>query len=263
MIGKRSGVQELYTCDTDGRGIKKLTSDRKVCVGPKWGPHGRRIYYTGFLKRYPDIYRIDLDSKRRDRIVSFPGLNTGAVVSPNGEHMAVILSRTGNPELYIMNVRSRKLTRLTYTRNASEASPSWSPDGNSLVYVSDSSGRPQLYLLNENQSQAVRLTRQGRENVSPDWGSDGRIVCASKVGGRYQIAVINPRTRAYKLLKQTADGADYEDPTWAPDNRHIICTRTSGHKSKLYLLDTLGDPSIPLFTLSGEWMAPDCSGVQK
>lgn len=54
----------------------------------------------------------------------------------------------------------------------------------------------------------------------------------------------------------TPADADYEDPSWAPDGRHIVCTRTVHYRSELYLLDTLGDAPLRLATSQGDLHSP-------
>ena len=257
VVGTRSGAKELYLCDADGGNLKQITRDRKIIIGPNWGPKGDSIVFTSFVRGFPDVYQINLRKGRRDQLSRYPGLNTGGAISPNGKELALILSKDGNPELYIKNLRSGKLERLTHTRSATEASPSWSPDGQRLVYVSDQSGTPQLYTIARAGGRPTRLSSRGSENVAPDWGSNGLIACASRSGRRYTIAVIHPTSRQTTYL--TSDGADYEDPSWAPNGRHIIAARSVNYQSSLYLLDTISDPPVALLQGGGNWLSPDWS----
>ena len=68
----------------------------------------------------------------------------------------------------------------------------------------------------------------------------------------------DPRTTPPEAISP-ADGADYEDPSWAPDGRHVVCTRTSGYHRSLVVLDSLGDPPRELFRVAGEWYLPSWS----
>ncbi len=260
LIGNHTGKKELYLCDGDGGGLRQLTSEGRIVVGPSWGPDGNTIVYTSYMRGFPDICRIDLSRNRRDVLANYSGLNTGSDLSPNGKEMALILSKDGNPELYIKNLRSGSLTRLTATR-ATEASPSWSPDGRQLVYVSDSSGTPQLYIIPREGGVPRRISSRGTENVAPDWGPNGLIACSSRSGGRYVIAIIQPANGQTVYLP--TDGADYEDPSWAPDGRHIVAARSVNYQSSLYLLDTVGDRPVALLQGGGSWYAPDCSPQEK
>ncbi|MBU0678146.1 MAG: DPP IV N-terminal domain-containing protein [Verrucomicrobia bacterium] len=254
MVGNRTGKKELYLCDADGQNLAQLTRDNSLSVGPNWAPDGRNIAYTAFLRRYPDVYMVDIMSGQRKVIAQYGGLNTGAAISPDGQDAALILSKDGNPELYVKNLSSGHLVQITRTKNAAEASPCWSPDGRDLVYVSDSSGRPQLYIVSRTGGAPRRLTSRGSENVAPDWGPSGLIAYASRVGGSFQICAIDPHSLQLKQL--TSDYADYEDPSWAPDGRHIVCSRTESYRSSLYVLDTVEGTSLRLIDKAGDWYSP-------
>ncbi len=258
MVGARVGKQDLFLCDADGARLRRATHDGAVCLSPSWGAGVSEVLYTSFHNGYPDVYRVDLGGGRRTRLAAYPGLNSGAVLSPDGGRIALTLSKDGNPDLYVKDLRSGVLSRITRTPYAAEASPSWSPDGRQLVFVSDRSGRPQLYVQGLHSKTAKRLTYEGRENVSPDWAADGRIAYSSRRAGIYEICVYDPSSRRHVQL--TDGSADWEDPSWAPDSRHIVCARTAGYRSHLYILDVMGDPPLRLTTSEGDWYSPDWSG---
>jgi len=253
FVGTRSGHKELYLADADGANVRQLTRDRSISVAPKWGPDGKQLVYTSFLQGNPDVYLLEPDTGRRRRISAQAGLNANAAIAPNGQEVALILSLHGNPELYVQELNGRGIKRLSHTRTAVEASPSWAPDGRSLVYVSDESGRPQLSLVSRTGGPPQRLTRGG-EHVSPHWGPNGWIACSTRSGGRYRIKLIHPQSGQSRELP--TDGADYEDPCWAPDGRHIVCTRTERYRSTIYRLDTQNGPPIGLISISGDWFSP-------
>ena len=254
MITSKSGKKDIVICGADGQDVVKLTHDGAPCLSPTWSPKGNALYYTSFFRGFPDVYRIDLNSGRRTRIASYPGINAGADISPNGKLMALTLSKDGNPELYVRNLRSGKLTRLTKTISAAEASPSWSPDGRQIAFVSDTTGSPQIYIIKASGGKPRRLTFRGKENVSPDWGPDGRIAYSSRRSGRYQICVVDVEKRTDKQI--TSEYVDHEQPSWAPDGRHIACARTEGYISGVYVLDTMGDAQVRLTQFKGDWYAP-------
>lgn len=254
FVGVRGGKKDIYLCDADGHGLVQMTRDGIPCLTPSWGHDAGTLIYTSFLGGYPDLYEIDLQTHKRQRISSYPGINSGADVSPDGRSIALVLSKDGNPDLYVLRRRSGRLTRLTRTRHAAEASPSWSPDGRQIVYVSGSTGAPHLYVVGSSGGERKRIAFRGTENVSPDWGTDGRIVYSSRRNRKYEICVFDPRTG--KDVQVTSGGADHESPTWAPDARHIVCSRTVGYHSEVYILDTLGGAPVRLISLDGEWHSP-------
>jgi TolB protein len=252
---KGSNNAELYVCDADGQGMAQITNDKVAIVGPRWAPNGKEILYTSFVKGFPTVMVQTLGGQRKT-ISSFKGLNTGGAVSPDGKRVALILSYEGNPELYVLDYSTSRLSRMTNTPHGVEASPCWSPDGRSIVYVSDISRRPQLYLLDVASRKSTLLTYTGSENVSPDWSAKGEIVYASRSSGGYQIKVMSPAgDKTAKLVSCPKMPSNCESPSWAPNSRHIVCS--SG--STLYILDTLGDPAVTLINIAGNWISPDWS----
>ncbi|MBM4152919.1 MAG: hypothetical protein FJ220_05300, partial [Kiritimatiellaceae bacterium] len=126
-----------------------------------------------------------------------------------------------------------------------------------LVFVSDASGSPQLYLTTRTGGTPKRISSRGSQNVAPDWGANGLIACSSLSGGRYNIAIIQPV--GGQTIYLTNDGADYEDPSWTPNGRHLIAARTVNHQSSLYLLDTVSDRPVALLQGGGSWYSPACT----
>lgn len=265
MAGNRTGKKELYICDADGLGLRRLTRDNAISLAPRWSPDSRQIIYTSYYRtHFPEVFLIDLESGARRCLADFPGLNASAVFAPDGRELAIILSKDGNPDLFIMNINGDRLTRLTHTRRAAEASPSWSPDGKQIVYVSDSSGTPQLYIIGREGGEPRRIAVGGSQNVDPDWGANGYIVYSSLIGGQFQLYVFNPATDEARQISR--DDASYEDPAWAPDGRHIFCVRKQNYNSRIFIVDTLSPSCINLLqqeSMKGDWFAPDCSGKYK
>ena len=255
MVGTRSGSKELYVCDLDGGNLSQITSDRSICLAPHWGPDGSQITYISYVRRYPDVYLINLATRSRRVLANYPGLNTGGAISPDGQSAALILSKDGQQGLYVRPLQGGAPVRIYEAPRAALASPCWSPDGRQIAFVSDQAGtcRPQLYVISRGGGAPRRLTTMGSQNVAPCWGANGLIAYASLMG-KFQICVLDPVTLDSKVVSSGA--GDFEDPSWAPDGRHIVCSRTLNYRSQIVLLDTLGDPPVALTSGAGDWYSP-------
>ncbi len=255
FVLSRGGVKELAVMDYDGYNAKQLTFDRSISVRPRWSPNGRKILYTSYKNLFPDVLEVDLYTGQRRRLASYPGLNTGGVFSPDGLTIALTLSKTGNPELYTMDAYGKNLRQLTHTRGA-ESSPTWSDDGQSIAYVSDDRGSPQIYLINKDGGEPMRLTVSPSYNTEPDWsrpppgsGLQPMLAVTSRVGGKFQIGIYDSQTREVKAL--VSDGADNEDPSWAPDGRHLVFVKRQPGRSQAYLLDVMTGEQVQLPAVDG------------
>ena len=255
FVERRKGGAEIYTCFPDGYDMRRLTSDGREAVGPRWKDRNT-LFYTGFLSGGPKVYELDTRTGSRNVKWGFKGLTTGATVSPDGRRVAIILSMHGNPELYVIDMSAGTWTRLTTTKNASEGQPCWSPDGREIVYVSDESRYPQLYVIDVASKKKRRLTSKGSQNVDPDWGLDGRITYITKRGGASQVAVIDPKAGEGSSRLVTKPGT-WEHPSWSSDARHVVASRDGA----LFIVDTddKGDEPSRLFMNGGNWITPSWS----
>jgi len=232
----KPGYKEIYICNYDGSGVKKITSNNTLSVEPDWEPGQKRMVYTMYSKMFTDIIEYDLSLRRSRRLVQFPGLNAGAAVSPDGKYFAAILSKDGTVDLYVKSINTKFMKRLTKS-HSSESSPCWSPSGAKLCYVSDQTRSPRLYVVPVGGGQSTKLPTLGTEAVSPDWSKDNKIVYSAKMGRNYAICLFDVKGKEPARTVISAAG-DWESPSWAPDNRHVVASRKVGRRSDIYVIDT-------------------------
>ncbi len=95
---------------------------------------GLRCYYTSYQPGNPDIFYHNLSTGQRRIIAKFSGLNTSAAVSPDGTKLAMILSRSGSPNVWVCNADGTNFKQLTVSPE-DESSPCWSPDGQWICFA--------------------------------------------------------------------------------------------------------------------------------
>ncbi len=249
FVATRTGKKEIFTCDADGANITQLTHDNTISVSPNLSADGSSLVYTGYQSGYPDVYRIQLGSGARSRIMKYPGTNSGAAFSPDGGRIAVTLSKDGNPELYVTGSGGGSAQRLTRTAGV-ESSPTWSPDGRSLIYSSDEGGSPQLFRIAAGGGSPSRLSTGFGYNTEPNWSPDGKkITFNTRSGGSFTVAILD---LASGNTRTVGEGMD---PVWGADSRHILFA--SG--SSLILLDAQTGGRITLASGLGKISEPTWS----
>ena len=258
------GVRNLYLCDIDGKNVTQLTNYRSLCVEPGWFPDGKSVAYTKYNKSTTDILETRIDSRQTRRLASYQGLNVGAAIHPRGNFLALILSLDNQVELYVKALNSPDKIRLTNSK-AVEAAPCWSPDGNNICYVTDENSRvPRLAIINVKDQKPQLTSTMTVEASTPDWSDDNKIVYAAKMGGHYGLAVLDLKDANSKMTGSVVNLAgDWESPSWAPDNRHVVCVRSYNGKSALYVVDTFTKKARQLLTYNGNIYMPAWSPLQQ
>ncbi len=100
------------------------------------------------------------------------------VWSPDGKFIAFAAydapRRQGSEELYILNVSSGEVRRLT-NNHYRDDSPSWSPDGTQLVFTSSETGYNELHIMNVATLERRQLT-YSTVGYIPSWSPDGNRI---------------------------------------------------------------------------------------
>jgi TolB protein len=215
------GSKHIYTADWSGGGVGRVTRNASINLLPAWGPGGS-IYYTSFVEGSPWLYRTGL----RKAVLSHPGLNMGAAF--HGGKMAVVLSKDGNPEIYVGGADGSGLRRLTNS-GAIDVSPSWSPDGSKLAFVSDRHGSPQIFVMSAGGGGAKRITYKGSYNQTPCWcprSGSNLIAFTGRDGGTYDVFTVE--AGGGKIRRLTQHQGRNMDPAFAPDCRAVAFHSSRG-----------------------------------
>ncbi|MGA1205214.1 MAG: biopolymer transporter Tol [Opitutales bacterium] len=239
FVSDRSGHAEIYSSDMLFQAVRQLTRDRSQCLSPALSPDGQTLLYTSYHGTgFPDIYRISLATGQRTVFAGWRGANTGATFSPDGRQVAMVLSGSGNSEVYVSNQEGRQLRRLTRS-DSLEASPSWSPDGRQLIFTSDQMGGPQIYSMDLRGRSMSRVRTDISRNCSePVWNpiDASRIAFTAAVGGEFELAVYSFTENRSQIVSRGPGDAVH--PVWLNDGRHLIYTERTSRYSRLMILDS-------------------------
>jgi TolB protein len=236
-----AGAREIVAFDVDGQRPEVLYRDSSLLLLPQWRPDGRALVFTSYRGGRPELWTLDLATRRAQRLVSIGDLTSGGVYSPDGRHIAFTASANGNSDVWVANADGSDPRRLT-TDPAIDGSPTWSPDGKRLCFVSNRAGNPHLYVMNADGSGQRRLTFQGSYNQTPRWSPRGDLIAFTGRDERkiFDVFVISPDTGRIQRVTQD-QGRTNEEPTWAPNGRLLAFTSDRKGAPQLVVSNVGGD----------------------
>lgn len=165
-----------------------------------------------------------------------------ATWSPVTNEIAFVSGRTGNGDIYLIDVGSNDLTRLSDDEEAVDLFPEWASDGNSIVYSSGDAMAHSLYVVRRGSGgrwgDPARMTEWDNDDLRPTISPDGRWVAfyssspeegddGSPVwnihvvryepGKLYTARELSAAVVARRVVIDLNTG-----PAWTPDGRKIL-----------------------------------------
>jgi TolB protein len=241
------GIQEIYLVDSDGENLRRITNNGTISKSPAWHPSGEKLAYVQSVDWQPhQIFERDLRTGRET--VLNPGREgqlTTPAYHPNGRQLAFGIMGYNRTGLFSYDVeRDCCLTHIQGGR-WEDLSPTFSPDGSRVAFNSNRLGThiPQVLVVSARGGQADLISPyvpgSAGYYTSPDWSPIGdQVAFHGRIerNGRYQILVAEVETRVPQVLQLTAEGNN-EDPSWAPDGRHLVFSGERSYGYGLFVVD--------------------------
>ena len=232
--------REIFICDFDGKNIKQLTNYNSLSVHPVWAADGKSFVYISHGTSAANLLQDNMELGQSRWLTRNGGIDGGSI-SPDNKTLALIWSKNNKVDLFTRPTEGGSLKQLS-SGKAVEASPRWSPDGKKLCFVSDAkNGRPVLCVIDPFAGgSATEISGLvGSERVAPSWSSDNKLAYCAKINRNYELRVakLSADGKSGDMEEIGVEGNNTfpgEDPSWAPDNRHVTLTVNGA----IYVIDT-------------------------
>src|SRR6266446_3483377 len=190
----------------------------------------------------------NLSRSRSKTMLRFPVLLFPFIVlsagRANAESILTVSTRTGNPDIFVVDPVSGDALNLT-KHKAQDVAPALSADGKRIAFSSDRDSSDEkkvfdIFVMEEDGGNLKQLTRDTGVNSTPCWSPDGKKIAFVRYlpQGGPQVFVMNADGTGQASLTPERSGYD---PAWSPDGKKIAHTSfVNGHGFHLWIMDADG-----------------------
>ena len=220
---------------------------------PALSPDGAEIAFVSG----GDIWTVPSSGGEARLLVSDPAMEARPQYSPDGRQLAFVSMRTGNGDIYVVDLPTGATRRITYD-DFRDQLDGWSRDGQWLYFSSNSrdiGGMNDIWRVSPGGGTPMQVTAERYVNEyfgapSPD-GNSVAFAARGIASGQWwrhgsshidtsQIWTVDLSSRRYAPL--TGDGAREIWPMWTPDGKRLYFVSDRGGAENLWTVTTGSTP---------------------
>lgn len=191
------------------------------------------LYYTSLADFKPTIYKMNLYSGKKEKVISSDGMAVCSDVSEDGNRLLLTLAPNGQPDIYLYDVHSGNKTQIT-NYSGIDVNGQFMGDG-SIAFVSNRLGYPNIFSMRPGSSAVSQLVYQGKNNSSLSSYKNllvykARENSATYEGNAFNLHLLSINSGNVKRL--TASGEN-DFPKFSPDGEAILYIKQEGARSSV------------------------------
>jgi len=221
-------IDQICLMNADGTDRRQLTDFQATAFYPSPSSGGDTIYFVSKQSGGFDIYSMDINGQKLERLTNGIGSLYAPELSPSGER--IVFTNNGNG-LWVMKPDGKNPHPIS---DRDDIDPSWSPDGSMIAFASSRAGGRQLFIMDADGSNVQQVTNLNNMGGRSTWSPDGtRLAFYRGSSGDHNIYVINVDGTG---LVQLTNGGDNLGPSWSPDGNWIAFTSFRDGNNEIYIL---------------------------
>jgi Tol biopolymer transport system component/DNA-binding winged helix-turn-helix (wHTH) protein len=159
------------------------------------------------------------------RLTNTLAADTEPAWAPDGQSVAYISNRAGQPTLFVMSLASDAEPR-RMTQTIAE-SPAWSPDGRRLAFVCIQASLRDICIVDADGRHERKVVTAPEDDIDPAWSPDGKRLAFARVRGRgWEVYTVDAAGGV--PTRVTLEGWSALDPHWSPDGRRLAVSQWRG-----------------------------------
>jgi TolB protein len=155
--------------DIGTRQLTQITDGYSIDTEPAWAPNGKYLYFTSNRGGKPQIYRLDLMTRKADRMTFVGNYNARPMLTPDNKYLIMMHREDREDQFHIasQDLATGQVSVLTHARL--DESPTLSPNGAMVLYGTQDGDRQILGLVTLDGRGQLRLPAREGSVQEPAW----------------------------------------------------------------------------------------------
>jgi TolB protein len=240
----RTGKQQLYAISSDGKLLRRITSDNALDDTPTWSRDGHWIAYVAIRGKLSWIAIVAAGGGAARQIAGGDGLDyLHPTWSVDDRWIMYNVNSRREPqtyELWAMRPDGSRRHAVTHTDYSETTYGSWSPDGLHMVYRRKFPPyRSQIFIADADGKHPRNISNDDAYDGWPSWSPDGRAIVFASNRLESQRASLNEAIflmaadgSRVRLLARTS-GRNTE-PRFAPGGKTVYFSHCVNHECEVF-----------------------------
>ncbi len=207
-------------------------------VFPKWANSDQSaFYYTSYNTRIPTLYRVDVKTGKRVKILSANGMLVCSDVSKDGTKLLLTMAPKDQTDIYLYDLNRKKLEKIT-NYSGIDVNGNFIDGDNRIVFVSDRLGYPNIFAKTIGQRSVEQMVYHGRNNNSVSAYGNYIVYSSREKGSEFGQKVFNLyliSTKTEYIRQLSATGKNLY-PRFANDSDTILFIKYYNNQSALGII---------------------------
>jgi len=196
---------------------------------PKWANQEQSaFYYTSYNNRIPTLYRVNMNSGSRKKIISSEGMLVCSDVTADGSKLLLTMAPNGQTDIYEYSVGDGAKNRVTKFGGI-DVNGKYIGDESRIAFVSNRTGRANIYAKSIGSSSVSKIAQHGSNNSSCDV-FDKYILYSVREGGATNVYLGSAYSSYVRPL--TSNGSN-QFPRFSADGKVVLYIKQMGSKNSI------------------------------